>query len=111
MEELLTVISHIDRYGKSMFRLQWFFFFFAWEATRGSILTLDKLIKRGRILVNRCYMCKGEAESYEHLLSWCTFAYKLWMLAYSLLGINWVIGGPVREEIWAWKGNTGGGVG
>lgn len=30
--------------------------------------------------------------------------YKLWTLAYGLLGINWMTADSVREKIWVWKG-------
>lgn len=30
---------------------------FAWEASRESILTIDKLMTRGHIMVNKCYLC------------------------------------------------------
>ena len=32
--------------------------FFAWEASWGKILTLDRLQKRGWALANRCFMCQ-----------------------------------------------------
>lgn len=28
----------------------------------------------------------------------------MWTVVYGLLGIKWVIAGPVIEEIWAWEG-------
>ena len=31
--------------------------FFAWEASWGKILTLDRLQKRGWALANRCFLC------------------------------------------------------
>lgn len=51
--------------------------FFAWEAYRGRILTIDKLMRRGKIMVNGCYMCWREAETCNHLLLWCPVAYDL----------------------------------
>ena len=39
--------------------------FFVWEALRGKILACDNLQKRRKILVNRCYMCKGDLESVD----------------------------------------------
>ena len=44
--------------------------FFVWEASWGRILTLDQLKRRDRALANRCFLCKEEEETIEHLL--CT---------------------------------------
>lgn len=63
---------------------------------------IDKLIRRGGIWVNRCYLCKQDAESCNHILLRCPIAYSLWFMVYGLLGINWVIAGTLREELWAW---------
>ena len=45
--------------------------FFAWEATWGKILTLDRLQKRGRQLPNRCFLCGYEEEATNHILLHC----------------------------------------
>ena len=42
--------------------------FFAWEATWGKILTLDRLQKRGWQLPNRCFLCGCEEENVNHIL-------------------------------------------
>ena len=47
--------------------------FFVWIAVHGQILTLDNLMLRGRILVNRCCMC------HRHLLLHCPVAHSLWV--------------------------------
>lgn len=54
-------------------------------------------------MVNSCFICKKETESCNHILLQYPLVYKLWTLAYSLLGINWVMDGSVREEIWEKK--------
>ncbi|RVW36374.1 hypothetical protein CK203_083834 [Vitis vinifera] len=36
--------------------------FYAWEATWGMVLTLDRLQKRGRQLPNCCFLCGYEEE-------------------------------------------------
>lgn len=76
--------------------------FFAWEASRECIPTIDKLMRRGKILVNCCFLCKLDAESCNHVLLWCPMVYSIQSMLYGLLGINWVIAGPVRDELWAW---------
>ena len=42
--------------------------FFAWEATWGKILTLDKLQRKGWHLPNCCYLCGCDEESAYHIL-------------------------------------------
>lgn len=67
-----------------------------------SILTSD-MLKRSKILVNRCSLCKKGAETCNHILLWCLVVYIIWTMVYGLLGLNEVIVGSVKEEIWAWQ--------
>ena len=46
--------------------------FFAWEATWGKVLTLDRLQRRGLQLPNCCFLCGCEEESVNHILIHCT---------------------------------------
>lgn len=78
--------------------------FFAWEAYRESILTLDKLRARDCTLLNGCFMCMRDKEDHRHLLLRCPTAYELWSLVYGLLGICWVPAGSIEDEIWALGG-------
>ena len=65
--------------------------FFAWEACWGKLLTLDQLQRRGLLLVNRCAPCKEELKFIDHILLYCDKARVLWLLVFSLFGIQWVI--------------------
>ena len=57
--------------------------FFAWVASRGKVLTLDQLKRRGRPLANRCYLFEEE-ETLDHLLVHCrrlvSFGSLYWLL-------------------------------
>lgn len=72
-----------------------------WEAGRGCILTIDELMRRGMAMMNGCYLCKSVAEIYNHVLLWCLVVHKLWSIVYALLGVNWVMAGSAKNEIWA----------
>ncbi|RVW97682.1 putative ribonuclease H protein [Vitis vinifera] len=53
--------------------------FFAWEATWGKVLMLDRLQKRGWHLPNRCFLCGCEEETVNHILIHCIVAKVLWI--------------------------------
>ena len=61
--------------------------FFAWEATWAKILTLDQLKKRGWRIPNRCYWCKEEKETSDHILIHCSKTRLLWQLIFAPFGI------------------------
>ena len=48
--------------------------FFLWITTNDGILTIDNLVKRGQLLVNRCCLCYRDGESVDHLLLHCKFS-------------------------------------
>lgn len=50
-------------------------------------------------MANRCFMCKTNEESCNHLLMWCPLTYDLWTMIYGLLRIKWAIAGSVKAEI------------
>ena len=61
--------------------------FFAWEATWGKVLTLDRLQRRGWQLPNRCFLCGCEEETINHILIHCTVAKGLWDIILALCGV------------------------
>ena len=42
--------------------------FFGWEAAWSTLLTIDRLKRFGWSIPNRCYLCKNEEETTDHLL-------------------------------------------
>ena len=79
--------------------------FFAWEATWGKVLTLDRLQRRGWHLPNRCFLCGCEEETSNHILIHCTVAKSLWDIILALCGVQWVFPNSVKEVLRSWKGS------
>jgi hypothetical protein len=65
--------------------------FFAWSAVLGKILTTENLRKRKIIIVDRCYLCKRDGETVDHLLLHCDMASTLWNHVFSRFGMSWVM--------------------
>ena len=57
----------------------------------GKILTIDNLKKRHLIVINRCYLCKSDRETIDHLLLHCEIAHTLWYAIFSRFGLSWVM--------------------
>ena len=45
--------------------------FFTWKDSWGKVLTLEQLKRHGRALANRCFLCKEDEDTIEHLLIHC----------------------------------------
>ena len=75
--------------------------FFAWEATWGKILTLDRLKKRGWQLSNRCFLCDCEEENVNHILVHCIVVRVLWEIVLTLFGVHWVFPESVKEVLFS----------
>ncbi|RVW51254.1 Cell division control protein 48-like B [Vitis vinifera] len=71
--------------------------FFAWEATWGRILTIDRLQREdGKSLTGVTYVVVMR-ENVSHLLIHCTVASVLWGMTLSLFGAQWVFPETVKE--------------
>lgn len=101
--EMMASVSQLSRFGGSRFHPE----FLSWEACRECFLTIDNLRRRGKFLVNDCFLCKNDDSTCRYVLLHCLVVYKLWQIVYGLLGLNWVLAGSVREALWAWKGIRG----
>ena len=77
--------------------------FFVWTAVHGQILTLDNLMLKRRILVNRCYMCHRNEETVDHLLLHCPVAHSLWLYMFQIFGIQWVMPGSMESLVYCWS--------
>ena len=78
--------------------------FFAWEASWNRILTIDQLKRRGWNMPNRCYLCKVEEETSNHLILFCKKATMLWSLLFSLFDVQWVLHSSIKRNLIAWHG-------
>ncbi|WJZ98951.1 hypothetical protein VitviT2T_017437 [Vitis vinifera] len=70
--------------------------FFAWEATWGKVLTLDRLQRRGVQLPNCCFLCGCEEENVNHILIHCTVVRALWDIVLGLVDVKWVFPETVK---------------
>ena len=78
--------------------------FFAWEAAWGKASTLDQIQKRGRPLANRCFLCKGNEETIDHLLLHCGVTRVLWDI-FSFFGVHWVLPSSILQTLEGWRGS------
>lgn len=98
----IILSSRLNKFGRWQHPQEWPFF--PWKVSRECILTIDMLMKRDRITVNRCFLCKLDAESCNHITLWWLTVYSILSMVYDLWEINWVMAGSVRDELWAWAG-------
>ena len=85
--------------------------FFVWTAAHNRILTINNLIRRIHVLVNRCCMCCLDAETVDHLLLHCPVATQLWSLVLAEFEMQWVQASSVLEILWSWQGGKWAGGG
>ncbi|KAL4200589.1 hypothetical protein AMTRI_Chr02g211910 [Amborella trichopoda] len=60
---------------------------FIWLAAQDKILTVDNLIKRGKILPNVCLLCKKDVKNGAHILIHCPFTTRLWYWLLGMVGV------------------------
>ena len=73
--------------------------FYAWEASKGRILTLNQLKRRGKALANKCFLCVKEEETGKHLLLHYTKAKMLRNLFLAIFGVQWIFPLIVRGTL------------
>ena len=79
--------------------------FFGWEAAWNRLLTTDRLKRFGWSIPNRCFLCKYKEETTDHLLLFCEKARMLWLLIFSLFGVQWVMHSSVKKHLLGWHGS------
>ena len=65
---------------------------------------MGNLKRRGWTLVDRCFMCKDEEESIEHIVFHCPKARILWQLVFLLFGTAWMLSFSARSTLLSWNG-------
>ena len=76
----------------------------SWEASWGKVLILDQFKGRGITLANRCFLCKEEEETIDHLLKYCLSVKMLWDLFLAIVGSSWVFPLMVHRTLLSWQG-------
>ena len=79
--------------------------FFAWEATWGNVLTLDRLQRRGVQLSNCCFLRECEEENVNHILIHCIVVRALWDIVLGLVDVKRVFPETVKEVLITWRGS------
>ena len=67
---------------------------------------MDVLKRRGWTSVNRCFLCKGEKGSCDHILLHCSKASLLWLLVFSLFGVVWLLHTSIQATLLSWHSCT-----
>lgn len=68
-----------------------------------AVLTIDNLMKRGHTICSRCFQCKKESETVNHLFLHCQFTRQLWSIILNLKGISWTMPRKVSEALTSWE--------
>ena len=81
----------------------------SWAPTKVSFFCLRSNMERdsnckhleeeGWTPMNKCFLCKGEEESCDHILLHCSKASLLWQLVFSLFGVVWVLHTLVQAKV------------
>ena len=79
--------------------------FFGWEAAWNRLLTTDRLKRVGWSIPNRFFLCKYKEKTTDHLLLFCEKARMLWLLIFSLFGVQWVMHSSVKRNLLGWYGS------
>ena len=79
-----------------------------WLLAKEAVLTQENIKKRKFQLCSRCYLCKEQAETINHLFLHCKWTDQLWRIFSSLRKITWVKPRNIAQLLNCWIniGNT-----
>ena len=84
--------------------LLWLLWIKNWNLLANWRSTLDLLKRKGWKILNKCYMCKEEEKTVEHILLQGSKAVILWQLIYALFGVQRAMHSLVKCAFWACTG-------
>ena len=66
---------------------------------------MNQLKRRGRILPNKCHICKIEEKLVDHLLLHCPKASIVWQRGFSPFGVVRIVHSKIRGTLLSWHGS------
>ncbi|WMV58330.1 hypothetical protein MTR67_051715 [Solanum verrucosum] len=54
--------------------------FFVWSMAKEAVRNIDNVMKRGRTLCSRCFLCGETSETVNHLFLHCKYTHHLWRI-------------------------------
>ena len=84
-------------------------YYFTWLLAKEEVLTHVNLNKRKHNLCSRCYLCKEQVETVNHLFLHCKWTDQLWQMFIHKRKIKWTKPGRITEVLKCWNidGNAG----
>lgn len=74
-----------------------------WLVRERKTLTIDKLRRRGLVIVNGCSMCLNAEETSNHLFIHCRFARRVWSAIFRRFGVTWVMLCSISDLFLQWR--------
>ena len=74
-------------------------FFSLGKQYQGKILTIEMLMKRKWMMVNRCGLCKAN----NHILIHCERTRQLWTFLLAIFSLKWVFPAIIKNLLLKWK--------
>lgn len=75
---------------------------FTWLTAKNKILTWDRIQKKGFCGSSRCYLCKREEETRDHLFINCLYTRKLWLDTKKTFSKSEQTPGDIKTIIFQW---------
>lgn len=78
-------------------------FVFVWLLTKEVVLTQDNVMKKGKTLCSRCFLCGETLETVNHVFLHCKYTQQLWRIVLRLKGISRTMPRKVSETLMCWE--------